>query len=288
MNTYLLPGLVANAASMGYNWMYNTDYLQKLSLKKSLLFQKPNLEEYTEAGKSYFAYPDAEIGSVSTQGMFMKWLYGALLKNPSLDRQGYETLLYQHIGPGGSYKGYIETYGKKMIMNVINRELKLGFPIINIHDDHLVGFIPYLVCRELKLTPIQALDLASLFTDHSEYASFYRVFDYVFDHLGQKPLPHILLESIELAPKHYQVHLRAALDMENTMLFVEEHAGISCHIPYSVPVIFHLLSHATTFEDLVEKNTKLGGASSDRGLLLGAIMHQISPAPQSWIEKLKP
>jgi hypothetical protein len=287
MKQYLIPGLVANAASMGYNWMYNTTYLEELSLKKSLIFQQPNLQEYTEAGKSYYAYPDAQVGSVSTQGMFVQWLYHALLNNPSLDRQGYETLIYNQIGPGGTYKGYVETYGKKLIVNVINRELKLGFPMINIHDDHLVGFIPYLVAKELNLPTEQALDLASLFTDYTEYASFYQVFDYIFDHVGRKPLTDILLESIQLAPAHYQIHLKAALDMDDTHLFVSKHAGISCHIPYSIPVIFHLLSHATSFEALVEKNTRLGGASADRGLLLGAIMHQISPVPQSWIEKLK-
>lgn len=286
MNKYLLPGLVANAASMGYNWMYNTEYLERLSQTKSLLFQMPNLSEYNEAGKSYYAYPDAKVGSLTTQGHFVKWLYEALLKNPNLDRKGYEQLIYQKIGPGGSYHGYVETYGKKMIVNVINRDLKLGLTDLVIHDDHLVGFIPYLVCKELGLSNEQAIDLASLFTDYSEYAQFFKVFDDIFEHLNQKPLEKVLHESIRLAPKQYQSHLEAALTMDDTSLFVSVHAGISCHIPYSIPVIFHLLSHAKSFEDLIVKNTKLGGASSDRGILLGAIMHQISPVPHEWISKL--
>lgn len=286
MKKYLLPGLVANAASLGYNWMYNTLYLEKLSQTKNLLFQQPSLAEYTEAGKSYYAYPDAKVGSVSTQGMFVQWLYQGLLSNPSLTKKGYERLIYDQIGPGGSYHGYVETYGKKMIVNVINRELKLGLPELNIQDDHLVGFIPYLVCKELGLSNGQALDLASLFTDKTEYETFYTVFDFIFDHLGKKPLRDILLESIKLAPKHFQLHLKAAIEMDDTALFVSEHADISCHIPYSIPVIFHLLSHSASFEELIQKNTILGGANSDRGLLLGAIMHQISPVPHDWLAKL--
>jgi len=286
MNTYLLPGLVANAASMGYNWMYNTEYLTRLSQTKSLLFQKPSIIEYTEAGKSYFAYPDAVVGSLSTQGHFVKWLYEALLKNPKLDRKGYEQLIYDQIGPGGAYHGYVETYGKKMIMNVLNRDLKLGLNEISISDDHLVGFIPYLVCKELGLPLEQAIDLASLFTDRLEYAQFFKVFDFIFDHLGQKPLKDVLKDSIGLAPKHFQVHLEAALSMDHTASFVSEHAGISCHIPYSIPVIYHLLCHADSFEELITLNTKLGGASSDRGILLGAIMHQVSSVPKDWVSKL--
>lgn len=286
MNTYLLPGLVANAASMGYNWMYNTDYLERLSQSKRLVFQKPNLAEYTEAGKSYFAYPDAQIGSVTTQGKFVQWLYEALLKNPMLDKNCYEQLIYSKIGPGGSYHGYVETYGKKLIVNILNRELKLGYAELNIHDDHLVGFIPYLVCKELGRPIEQAIDLASLFTDYPEYAQFFKVFDFIFDYLGQKPLNDILKESISLAPKHYQLKLKAAITMNDTYAFVKEHAGISCHIPYSIPVIYHLLSHSKTFEELIDQNTQLGGASSDRGILLGAIMHQISPVPLEWLSKL--
>lgn len=287
MIKYLLPGLAANAASLGYNWMYHTEYLQSLEKKKDLLFQKPNEVEYREAGKSYFAYPNAEIGSVTTQGMFMKWLYKALKNHPELNRDDYEKLIYDHIGPGGSYHGYVETYGKKMIVNVINRELKLGMPDIKIQDDHLVGFIPYLVCKELGLSQQTAIELSSLFTDRPEYEAFFEVFDAVFEGLKTLPLKDALMKSIDLAPKHYKPHLEAAIHSEDTLLFVKDHAGISCHIPYSLPVIFHLLAHATTFEDLVRKNTVLGGASSDRGLLLGAIMHQVSPVPPAWIDMLK-
>jgi hypothetical protein len=53
----------------------------------------------------------------------------------------------------------------------------------------------------------------------------------------------------------------------------------------SLPLIFHMLAHAISYDQLIEWNVVIGGASSDRGLVLGAIMSQLSPVPPSWISK---
>jgi len=286
MKNYLLGGLVANAASLGYHWVYNPEYLEELSKKQSLLFQLPNLEQYQEAGKSYFSYPFAKVGDFTSQGMFVIWLYEAWKKNPDFMRADYENLIYSKVRPGGDYQGYVENYSKILVVNKLNSDLNLGLKELELDDDHLVGFIPYLVAKELELSSEKAWDLAQLFTHKKEYPSFYHVFDYIFDNIGKKSFQVLLRESIVYAPIQYQNKLSLALEMTDTKRFIKEYAGISCHIPYSLPLIFHILYFCQSFEEGIEWNTRIGGASSDRGLLLGAILSKLYPIPNDWIQKL--
>ena len=286
MNQYLIGGLVANAASLGFHWVYNPEYLEALSKKQSLLFQLPNLDQYKEAGKSYFAYPHAKIGDFTSQGMFLIWLYEAMKKNPDFTQLDYENLIYSKVRPGGDYIGYVESYSKILVFNKLNVDLNLSLSPLDKEDDHLVGFIPYLACKELNLSNEKAWDLAQLFTNKTEYLSFYHAFDYIFEGIGKKPLSELLKESIVYAPIQYQNKLSLALEMTDTKKFIKEQAGISCHIPYSIPLIYHILNFSKSFESAVEWNTKIGGASSDRGLMLGAIMSKVYPVQKNWINKI--
>ena len=286
MNNYLIGGLVANAASLGFHWVYNPEYLENLAKKQSLLFQLPNLKQYHEAGKSYFSYPLAKVGDFTSQGMFVLWLYEAWKNNMNFTQKDYSDLIYSKVRPGGDYQGYVESYSKMLVVNKLNQDLGLGMKELELNDDHLVGFIPYLVAKELSKSNEEAWDLAQLFTKKSEYLSFFQVFDHIFDGIGKKPIQVLLKEAIHYAPMTYQNKLSLALEMTDTKRFIKEQAGISCHIPYSIPLIFHLLAHSTSFEEGIEWNTRIGGASSDRGLLLGSILSKLYPIPAGWINKL--
>ena len=286
MDNYLIGGLVANAASLGFHWVYNPEYLETLAKKQSLLFQLPNIEQYNEAGKSYFSYPLAKVGDFTSQGMFVIWLYEALKKNPNLSRADYGNLIYSKVRPGGDYNGYVESYSKMLVVNKLNADLGLGFKDLVLSDDHLVGFIPYLVAKELDLSNEKAWDLAQVFTNKTEYPAFFNVFDYILTRINQKPIQALLKESIVYAPIQYQNKLSLALEMKDTKGFIKDYAGISCHIPYSLPLIFHILANSKSFEEGVEWNTRIGGASSDRGLLLGAILSKIYPVRKEWIKKI--
>ncbi len=286
MRKYLVGSLTANAATLGFHWIYNSNYLEELSKRQSLLFQVQDQYHFDKSVHSYYAYPFSKLGDVTTQGMFMKWLYQALISHKDFSQDDYAKLIYNYIRPGGEYVGYVETYGKKLIINMLNQEMKLGLAPLEFNDNHLVGFVPYLVCKELKLTNEKAWELASLFTAKSEYNDFYKVFDYIFDNIKSTNMKETLEGSIAYAPTTYQKALMMGIDMSDTTSFIKEYAGIACNINMSLPLIFHMLSHANSYEELITWNAKIGGASSDRGLLLGAIMSQISTVPQSWIEKV--
>ena len=286
MNKYLYGALVANAASLGYHWVYNSNYLEQLSKKKSLLFQVQNKQEFDDGKPSYFVYPHQKVGDVTTQGSFLIWLYQAMKVNKDFSVHDYGDLVYNQIKPGGEYVGYVESYGKLLVIDKLNKDLKLSASTQEKKDDHLVGFIPYLVSKELGLGIDKAFELTKLFTDKTEYLEFFKVFDYIFEELQKRDLKFVLKDAIKLAPIEFTNKLAHAIEMTDTFEFIKNYAGISCHIQYSIPLIFHLLAHSHSYEELIEWNTRIGGASSDRGLLLGSIMSQVSPIPETWKSKV--
>jgi hypothetical protein len=287
MKKYINPALIANAASLGFHWIYDMDFLEELAKKQSLVFQLPSLEHYSQAKPSFFAYPYAKIGDVTTQGMFLRWLYEAAKGNPEFSIEDYRNLIFEQTKPGGPYVGYIETYNHTLIINAISSKLRLSLPSLPVSDDHLVGFVPYLASKELGYGNDWAWNLAKVFTDKEEYRQFFEMFDYIIENIARLPRLELLTNAIELAPESYQEKLSMALTMEDTRAFIKQYAGIACHIPQSVPLIFRILNQCESYRDMVETNVRLGGASGERAMLLGAIFAQVSEIPQDWIDKFE-
>jgi hypothetical protein len=282
MKKYVQPALIANAASLGFHWIYDMDFLEELAKKQSLVFKLPSIDHYNQAKPSFFAYPYATLGDVTTQGMFLKWLYEAAKGNPEFSIEDYRNLIFEQTKPGGLYVGYIETYNHTLIINAMSSKLRLNLPPLPVSDDHLVGFVPYIVSKELDFGNDWAWQLVQVFTDKTEYREFFEMFDYIFENIATLPRLELLRNAIKLAPESYQEKLTKALTMEDTRAFIKQYAGIACHIPQSVPLIFRILNQCTTYQDMVETNVRLGGASAERAMLLGAIFAQVSDIPKEW------
>lgn len=283
MNKYLIGALVANKATLGFHWIYDSTYLEELSKKQSLLFQKQSKKHYDCAKPSYFVYPN---GNYTTQGMMLIWLYKSMINHHLFTKSDYENLVYQHFKPGGLYKGYIESYGKKLVFDRLSSELNIQTTTKALMDDHLVGFVPYLVTKELGLGIDKAWELASIFTENEEYKTFYLMFDFILENIHTTSKKDLFEQAIFYAPIRYQKVLNEAIQIRDTKLFINQHAGIACHLPQSIPLIFHMLYHGESYEQVINWNAKIGGASSDRGLLLGAILSQVSPVPSDWLNKI--
>lgn len=285
-NNYVLHALTANAATLGIHWIYDPTFIQQLAKSSPFFFTKQTKTIYDQAKPSYLAYPDEPLGGVTVQGRFLMWLYAAMKMNPKLSRQEYADLIYTHIRPGGDYHGYIETYGHKFLINRLNQTMKLNLTPIVMDDDHLVGFVPYLVAKQLHLPTEQAWDLAQIFTNNTDYLELFKMFDHIFNGLKKKSLPSLIQEAVALAPRRFQITVKKAIELEDTSTLVKQYAGTACSINQSIPVIIHLLYRSTSFEDMLMRNALISGAISERGMLLGALMGAIYPPPSSMIQKL--
>jgi len=286
MKSFVEHALLGNAATLGIHWIYNPVYLANLAKKESLFFRKQDKKMFDEAQPSYYAYPLAEVGDVTSQGMFLFWLTNALKANPNLSRAAYGELIYSHIRPGGDYAGYIETYGHKLIINTLNEKMKLSLPLIAMDDDHLIGFIPYIATKQLGLSNERAWDLAQLFTNKEEYPACYDMFDAIISDLNKISMQQAIQQAIMKAPRRFAVQLKKALEMTDTSAFVKDYAGTACAINQSVPIIVHLLYHSKDLNDAWQRNALISGAIAERAMLLTMIMGIKHPASKDVMQHL--
>lgn len=277
MNNVVKLALYANASTLGIHWIYNQSFLKKLSEKQSLFFTKQSKAIFDAAAPSYYAYPYANIGDVTIQGMALAWLYQALKTNPNLSVNDYKSLLLAKTLPGGTYIGYVESYLRQLIVNHEIESMKLPFTPLELDDDHLIGFVPYLACKQLGLPTSKAKELTSLFTKKEEYWDLFKMFDFIFDRIQTTPIKQLLKEAILLGPKRYQIQLSKALTMEDTFAFVKDYAGTACAINQSIPIMIYLLNKVTSFDDMLLQNALISGSISERGMLLAALVGQLYP-----------
>jgi hypothetical protein len=286
MKKFIYPALLSNAATLGVQWIYNVKYLEDLSKKQSILFLVQNKQRFDEASPSYFAYPDTILGDLSVQGEILKWLYKALSLNKNFNQNDYKELLLSKFMPGGQYKGYVETYAKKLVALHLLDQLNVSVNQITLNDNQLVGFVPYIIAKELELSLDTAFRLASLFTQQTYYQSFYEMFDSILDHLKEKDLKDAIKSALNLGPIDYKTSLHQAIEMTDTNKFIDEYAGRACSVSDALPVIIHVLYHSHSFETALELNAKIGGASADRALLIGTILSQVYDIPNTWTKHI--
>jgi hypothetical protein len=286
MKHFVTHALLGNAATLGIHWIYNAEYLAELAKKQSILFLKQDPKIFAVAQPSYYAYPNTNVGDVTSQGMFLFWLTQALKTNPNLTQQEYKDLILQQIKPGGDYQGYVETYGHKLIINSLNEKLGLKFPVVPMDDDHLIGFIPYMAVKQLGLSTNKAWDLAQLFTSKEEYPACYQMFDAIIDRLPTKSMKQAIEEAIVYAPKRYAIQMKKAIELTDTKAFVKDYAGTACAINQSVPIIIHLLYHSKDLNDAWLRNALISGAIAERAMLLTMLMGIIDPPSEALIQRL--
>jgi hypothetical protein len=285
MDKFITPALLANAATLGVHWIYDHEWLKKQAKKESLLFKIQSKKDFDEAKTSYYVYPNMTLGDVTVQGLMMQWLYKAMKGNPDFGLNDYSKLVYKQFKPGGLYQGYVESYAKKHVIGILSNELSLGINQFELNDDHLVGFIPYFVTKELGLSNDKAFELTKLYSEDKSYYFYFKMFDYIFEHIKTNR-KEAIKKAVELAPVKYQAVLEKAIVMTDTEAFVEQYAGRACAIKFSIPVIMHLLYHHDTFEAAMNANILIGGAIADRAMFLGAVYQQIKPLDPIYKENL--
>jgi hypothetical protein len=280
MEKILQYALTANASSMAFNWIYNPEYLTALSKKQSLLFQPVLREHYVKSEKSYFAYPHATVGSVSYQGEILKWLIGALKDNPDLTAEGYLDVVYEMSKPGGDYQGFVETYVRSLIIKRLAAMQKFDIPALPVNDDNLVGFIPYVAVKSLKLPLKKAVELTRAFTDIDDYETFFYLFDEMLEGLESQSMQDVIAKAVEKVPSDLKTRFEKALT-EPSDVFIKSTVNTACHYPHAVPLIFHILYKTNSLEAALDLNARLGGASCDRGTLIGLFYSVKGILPES-------
>jgi len=283
MNQMIKSALLSNHATLGVHWIYDHAYLASLAKKQSLLFMKQEKEIFDQAKTAFFVYPN---NTYSVQGDILYWLYEAVEKNPSIKPDDFSDILYEHFRAGGDYIGYVEKYIKQQIFNHMINDLRLDMEKVEINDQQMVGFVPYIVFKALGKSSDHAYEFAKIYTNEKFYLESFNMLDHLFEKLESKPIKTALEEVVDYAPKVFKEALGKALEIKDINDFIDAYAGRACPVKHALPVIFHILYHQSSYEAATEMNALVGGASSDRGLLLGAILYKVYGIPQAWKDKI--
>ncbi len=284
MERYLKGALSANAASLGFHWVYDGEYIEAIANQEPILWVPQQKKHYKAAKEAYLGYEGLPVGSVTMQGSVMIWLYKALKNNPALSREDYGELLYEKMRPGGIYRGYVESYANTLIAQKIAQRFKVHMSPFERHDDHLVGMVPYLVTKEHGLSSEKAWDLAQLFTDDTDYIAFYEMLDTVFETIHSHGIKKAIEAAIKKAPEHLRHVFEAGLNTRDTKAFASTYDLVACSVHKTLPIALHICYHAQSFKQALEDNMRIGGNLSDRAAYIGAILSQIYPVDDAWYQ----
>ncbi|SNC61099.1 ADP-ribosylglycohydrolase [Marinobacter sp. es.048] len=119
----LAGGWVADAASLGVHWLYNSDRIAEVG-GQTPEFLPPRADYYTK-GFGYFAHEGKAVGDVSHYGAATRVLTDSLLANKGiLDVRDYQRRFRAFFGPGGQWRGFIDNPTRITLenFNTIERE----------------------------------------------------------------------------------------------------------------------------------------------------------------------
>jgi len=113
----LAGGWVADAASLGLHWLYDSDRILEVGGAHPEFL--PPKAEYFQGGFGYFAHGGKQVGDTSHYGAATGVLTGSLLASQGhLDIRDYQRRFRAFFGPGGEWRGYIDNPTRVTLYNL--------------------------------------------------------------------------------------------------------------------------------------------------------------------------
>ena len=275
MNDLMIKmSLIGSSSSLGLNWIYDRELMKEFSEKNKVLFLPIQHKLYEKAEHGFDVYPNHQIGDLDFMGEVAYLFHTYLKDNIDIDLKQY---VYNNIGPTSTYDGYIEKYGKVLIDEINN-----GSQSTSLEDTQLIGPTMYIIGYAHGLTDNDILHFTKVFTIYEDNHKFHKTLNYLFKNLEKGNKKKTLAESISFLPSQYQESCKIALTEIELFKFIDDYSGVACGLEQSFPLVYYIVSHSNTFVEALVLNSSLGGASSARGILIGAIYSQLENMPRKY------
>lgn len=119
----ILGAAVADAASLGFHWLYDQDRIRTLA-PSAPEFRQPAESDYADT-TGYFAHADKISGDFSQYGEQHLTMLRSLSRRKGIyDKANYEAAFVECFGYGGSYSGYIDHPTRDTLNNIVIAENK--------------------------------------------------------------------------------------------------------------------------------------------------------------------
>ena len=261
---------MSDAAALGLHWLYDQEQIARVESTGSLLFRQPDSNIY-EGRKGYFAQGGRQAGDLSHYGESAR-LVGQLCISGQYSAHTHRQAFFAAFGPCGSFNGYADRPTKALIANMLANVDDIKDPS-GVDDDQLPGLCPLPGVFAAGLSARDAFSAVQVISTNSELMESA---DIVFSCLellsGGMPLKTALEQSALSGTGNINALLKQALEQKAYQpLEMAQRFGLACHVPQGMPVAWHLLYHAESFEMAVRDNIRCGGDSCGRSMIVGAI-----------------
>lgn len=289
--------LVADAASLGLQWIYEPARLAEIAGRGDVAFLAPDQANY-EGCKGTFAHGRKRSGDLSGYGEYCALMLRHLAEREGrFSRVGYQSLFRKYFGPGGAYVGYVDRPTRLTIQKLLPFEDPASYPQPSgVKDEQLpaLAALPAVVAcahrggrdRDALLDEIE--HVVRVTSDEAAAVQAGRVAGAVlYELLAHTSIEGALQCGVEQAGGALAGRLLAALaEPQFDALAAAERFGAGGHVEQGLPVIFHILANRMTYPEAVRANILAGGDSCGRSILLGAAMGVLDVVPMSWVARL--
>jgi len=290
-NAALLGAFVADAAALGLHWLYDPERIASVSAQAGGSAFVPINAAYYDNVPGYFAHGKRRDGMLSQYGECLRLAVDVVNEDDGIfDHAAYQRRFVGHFDMGGTYVGYIDRPTRAAVTNILGKLEPSGSD-----DDQLPALtrLPaVVVAMHAKQALSEVVDGAIMITNVNEQATIYgRVFADLLSRLleGQDRLD-ALNACANAAPDDAGQLLHKALTTRETDSVaygaITERA---CHLYQGMPLAFHILANASTFDDAVIRNINAGGDSCGRSIVIGSAMGAacgMTSIPEAWLNKL--
>jgi len=281
----LTGALVADAASMGLHWIYDQSHIAAIASSGDVLFRQPDAAHYHEQ-KAYFAHAGRNAGELSHYGESAR-LLAELVAQQTYTTDAHRAAFLASFGPCGSFVGYADRPTKALVAKILTEGEQLQDPS-GCDDDQLPALcvVPGLFANEVNLDVTQLAVRVLSVNDHAVAAAsaLYTCLNMIRDGASCHDA---LVVSAKATGGELGVLMVEALGIEGYQpLVVAEKYGMACHMHQGLPVIWHLLEHASDYTTVVRDNILCGGDSCGRSMAIGAIAGLLYGVPDDLTRRL--
>ncbi|MGI9492502.1 MAG: ADP-ribosylglycohydrolase family protein, partial [Geminicoccaceae bacterium] len=295
----VLGALVADAATMGLHWLYEPERIASIANRIDPVFLAADRQHF-EGAKGYFAHEGKHGGEPSQYGAVLALAMDSLVASEGKpDLADYQRRFLAFFGPGGEWKGYIDRPTRGTLANLGDAVGDETPDVTGIDDDQLPSLspVPAVIAAGPDHPDLEARVISMVrVTNDNALASEAALITtrLIRAMLHGETLDSALANEANRAGEVLQPLLNEALGMaDRSTVDIAGHLGRACHVHQGMPVVFHILTTAETYEDGVRENILAGGDSCGRAMALGAILGArygfggLHGIPLPWLTRLR-
>ena len=121
----VLGALIADSAALGLHWLYDPERIAQIEKKQNIAFLTPDPGNYADT-KGFFAHGGKTAGDSSGYGEICLLMLKHYAAHGEFDRMAYQTEFRNLFGPGGAYRGYVDSPTRQTLLKLIPLRLISG------------------------------------------------------------------------------------------------------------------------------------------------------------------